>query len=143
MIAAGIVTSILCVVVGLISELQMFGDGSIFSYAVAAQDAWSFHWHNISGRMFTYVFAYIPAEAYVALTKNAKGGIVVYGLLFFSAPMLGLLATLAADHTTSRVIFVYACLSTACLCPLVFGAPTEMWMAHAVFWPALAVCLCA
>ncbi|MFI4962096.1 MAG: hypothetical protein ACHP82_11680, partial [Hyphomicrobiales bacterium] len=50
---------------------------------------------------------------------------------------------LAADRTTSRVIFVYACLSTACLCPLVFGAPTEMWMAHAVFWPALAVCLCA
>ena len=143
MIAAGISTSILYVVVGLISELQMFGDGSIFSYAVAAQDAWSFHWHNISGRMFTYVFAYIPAEAYVALTKNAKGGIVVYGLLFFSAPMLGLLATLAADRTTSRVIFVYACLSTAGLCPLVFGAPTEMWMAHAVFWPALAVCLCA
>jgi hypothetical protein len=143
MIAAGISTSILYVIVGLISELQMFGDGSIFSYAVAAEDAWSFHWHNISGRMFTYVFAYIPAEAYVALTKNAKGGIVVYGLLFFSAPMLGLLATLAADRTTSRVIFLYACLSTACLCPLVFGAPTEMWMAHTVFWPALAVCLCA
>jgi len=143
MIAAGISTSILYAVVGLISELQMFGDGSIFSYAVAAQDAWSFHWHNISGRLFTYVFAYIPAEAYVALTKNAKGGIVVYGLLFFSAQMLGLLATLAADRTTSRVIFGYACLSTACLCPLVFGAPTEMWMAHAVFWPALAVCLCA
>jgi hypothetical protein len=57
--------------------------------------------------------------------------------------MLGLLATLAADRTTSRVIFLYACLSTACLCPLVFGAPTEMWMAHTVFWPALAVCLCA
>src|SRR5665647_2952045 len=104
MIAAGISTSILYVVVGLISELQMFGDGSIFSYAVAAQDAWSFHWHNISGRLFTYVFAYIPAETYVALTKNAKGGIVVYGLLFFSAQMLGLLATLAADRTTSRAV---------------------------------------
>ena len=25
------------------------------------------------------------------------------------------------------------------LCPLVFGFPTEMWMAHAMFWPALAV----
>src|ERR1035437_2818355 len=142
-IAAGISTSILYVVVGLISELQMFGDGSIFSYAVAAQDAWSFHWHNISGRLFTYVFAYIPAEAYVSLTKNAKGGIAIYGLLFFSAQMLGLLATLAADRTSSRVIFGYACLSTACLCPLVFGAPTEMWMAHAVFWPVLALCLCA
>lgn len=142
-IAAGIGTSIIFVVVGVLSELQMFGDGSIFSYAVAAESAWSFHWHNISGRLFTYVFAYIPAEAYVALTKNAKGGIVIYGLLFFSAPMLGLLVTLGADRTSGRVIFGYACLSTACLCPLVYGAPTEMWMAHAVFWPALAVCLCA
>jgi hypothetical protein len=141
-IAAGIGTSVLFIVVGLSSELQMFGDGSIFSYAVAAQDAWLFHWHNISGRLFTYVFAYIPAETFVALTKNAHGGIFVYGLLFFSAPMLGLLVTLAADRTASRVVFGYACFSTACLCPLVFGAPTEMWMAHAVFWPALALCLC-
>jgi hypothetical protein len=141
--AAGIGTSMLFIIVGLSSELQMFGDGSIFSYAVAAQDAWLFHWHNISGRLFTYVFAYIPAEAFVALTKSAHGGIFVYGLLFFSAPMLGLLVTLATDRTANRVIFGYACLSTACLCPLVFGAPTEMWMAHAVFWPALAVCLCA
>ena len=38
-----------------------------------------------------------------------------------------------------RIIFVYACFSTACLCPLVFGFPTEMWLAHALFWPALAV----
>lgn len=140
-IAAGVGTSIMYVAVGVLTELQMFGDGSIFSYAVAAESAWSFHWHNISGRLFTYVFAYIPAETYVVLTKNAKGGVVIYGLLFFSAPMLGLLSTLAVDRTTSRVIFEYACLSTACLCPLVFGAPTEMWMAHTVFWPTLAVCL--
>ena len=71
-IAAGIGTSIIFVVAGVSSELQMFGDGSIFSYAVAAESAWSFHWHNISGRLFTYVFAYIPAEAYVALTRNAQ-----------------------------------------------------------------------
>ena len=142
-VAAGISTSILFIVVGVSSKLQMFGDGSIFSYAVAAQSAWSFHWHNISGRLFTYVFAYILPEAYVAVTGNARGGIFIYGLLFFSAPLLGLFATLAADRTNGRMIFGYACLSTACLCPLVYGAPTEMWMAHAVFWPTLAVALCA
>jgi hypothetical protein len=64
-------------------------------------------------------------------------------LLHFSAPLLGLSATWAADRTPKRAIFVYACLSTACLCPFVFGFPTEMWMAHALFWPALALCLCA
>jgi hypothetical protein len=142
-VTAGIATSTLYVVVALSSDLQMYGDGSIFSYAVAAQDAWAFHWHNIPSRLFTYVFAYIPAETAVALTGNAHAGIFTYGLLFFSGPVLGLFVTLAADRTAGRVIFGYACFSTASLCPLVFGAPTEMWMAHSVFWPTLAVSLCA
>ncbi|HMJ44657.1 MAG TPA: hypothetical protein VK522_20535, partial [Pseudolabrys sp.] len=142
-VTAGVGSSLLFIIVGLSTELQMFGDGSIFSYAIAAQEAWAFHWHNISGRLFTYVYAYVPAEAVVALTGSAKAGIAVYGLLFFSAPLLGLLATFAADRSKDRLIFVYACFSTACLCPLVYSAPTEMWMAHAVFWPALAACLYA
>src|SRR5258708_34960403 len=49
-------------------------------------------------------------------------------------------AVVAADRSKGRIIFSYACLSTACLCPLVFGFPIEVWMAHALFWPALAVC---
>ncbi len=142
-IAAGIGSAIAFIVAGLATRLQMFGDGSIFSYAVAAQDAWTFHWHNISGRMFSYVYAYIPAEAVVGLTGSATAGIAVYGLLHFSAPLLGLLLTYAADRGKDRTIFVFACLSTACLCPLVYGAPTEMWMAHALFWPAIATCLYA
>ena len=113
---------------------------SIFSYAVAARDAWAFHWHNISDRLFVYLFCHLPAETYVELAGDPYGGIVVYGFLFFVAPLLGLIATFAADRSRGRFIFSYACLSTACLCPLVFGFPTEMWMAHALFWPTLAVC---
>jgi hypothetical protein len=139
-IAAGLCWSVLFIAVGLGYALQMYADGSIFSYAVAVQDAWAFHWRNISGRLFVYLFAFVPAETYVALSGDARGGIMVYGLLQFAAPLLGLAATFAADRTQGRVIFAYACASTACLCPLVFGFPTEMWMAHAVFWPALAVC---
>src|SRR5579864_4437039 len=99
-VAAGLISAVLFVAVGVATRLEIFGDGSIFSYAVAAQDAWAFHWHNISGRLFTYVFAYIPAEATVALTGNPKAGIAIYGLLFFSAQLLGLLVTLAVDRTT-------------------------------------------
>jgi hypothetical protein len=139
-ITAGICWSILFVVIGLRYELQVYADGSIFSYAIAVRDAWAFHWHNISGRLFVYLFCHLPAEAYVEMTGNPYGGIVVYGFLFFAAPLLGLMATFAADRSRGRIIFSYACLSTACLCPLVFGFPTEMWMAHALFWPALAVC---
>jgi hypothetical protein len=142
-IGAGLSASMLFIIVGLAFRLQMFGDGSLFSYSVAAESAWAFHWNNISGRLFSYLFAYLPVELLVALTENAEAGIFAYGLLHFSAPLLGLAATWFADRTPGRSIFVYACFSTAILCPLVFGFPTEMWMAHALFWPALALCLSA
>ena len=64
---------------------------------------------------------------------------MLYGLLFYSAPLLGLIGTWAADRSQGRVFFSFACCSTALLCPLIFGFPTEMWLAHALFWPALAV----
>jgi hypothetical protein len=140
-IGAGIASAILSVAVGLSAELQMFGDGAIFAYSVAVADAWAFHWRNISGRLFSYVFVYIPAESVVAVTGSARAGIIVYGLLLFAAPGLSLAATRTLDRTQARTIFAFACLSTACLLPFVFGFPTEMAMAHAVFWPTLAACL--
>jgi hypothetical protein len=137
-IAAGIGWSIAFVVIGLAYELQAYGDGSMFCYAVAVRDAWAFHWHNISGRVAVFLLTLLPAEIYVALTGDPGGGIFVYGLLFFAAPLVGLAATFAADRSKGRIIFVYACFSTAFLSPLVFGFPTEMWVAHALFWPTLA-----
>jgi hypothetical protein len=138
-LAAGLSWAIVFVVVGLAYELQTYGDGAIFSYAVAAEDAWAFHWHNIAGRLFVYLVSSMPGEVYVAATGDARGGIAVYGFLFFVAPLAGLVATFAADRSKGRVIAAFACGSTACLCPLVFGFPTEMWIAHALFWPALAL----
>jgi hypothetical protein len=139
-IAAGIGASILFILLGIRYEMQMYADGSLFSYAVAVRDAWAFHCHNISGRLTVYLFAFAPAEAYVQLTGDPQGGVALYGFLFFAAPILGLLATFAADRSEGRVIFRYACVSTACLCPLVFGFPTEVWVMHALFWPTLAAC---
>ena len=120
-------------------ELQLYGDGAMFSYAVAAQDVWAFHWHNISGRLTVFLLTLWPAELFAGATGNPWDGVVAYGFLFYVAPLIGLLATFSADRSKSRIIFTYACFSTALLCPLVFGFPTEMWMAHALFWPTLAV----
>ncbi|MGZ3410588.1 MAG: hypothetical protein ACXWKA_09585 [Xanthobacteraceae bacterium] len=139
-IAAGLISGALFIIVGLGYGLQTYGDGSIFSYAVTVQDSWAFHFHNISGRAFVWLYAMLPAEAFVALTKDARGGIVLYGLLFFSAQLLGLVATWFADRSRGRIIFATACGSTALLCPMVFGAPTETWASHALFWPTLAFC---
>ena len=128
------------VVIALICELELYADGAMFSYAVAVQDVWAFHWHNISGRMAVYFLALLPGEICVGLSGNPRAGIMLYGLLFYVAPLVGLVGTFVADRSCGRVIFVYACCSTALLCPLIFGFPTEMWLAHALFWPTLAVC---
>jgi hypothetical protein len=132
--------SVAFVVLALSYQLELYADSAIFSYAVAVQDVWAFHWHNISGRMSVYFLCLLPGELYVGLSGDPGAGIVVYGLLFYVAPFAGLIATFVADRSCGRAIFVYACCSTALLCPLIFGFPTEMWLAHALFWPTLAVC---
>jgi hypothetical protein len=138
-VATGLGWSLAFVIVALVYELQLYADGAIFSYAVAVQDVWAFHWHNIAHRISVFFFTLWPAEAFVDLTGHPYGGIVVYGLLFNSAPLIGLAWSFIADRSRDRVIFAFACGSTALLCPLVFGFPTEAWMAHALFWPALAL----
>lgn len=142
-IAAGVAASILFVFVGVRFGLQMYADGSLFSYAVAVRDAWAFHCHNISGRLTVYFLTFAPAEFYVRLTGDPQGGVALYGFLFFILQAVGLAGTFAADRSRGRIIFAYACASIACLCPMVFGFPTEVWVMHALFWPALATSLYA
>jgi hypothetical protein len=138
-VAAGLGWSLAFVGVALIYQLQLYADGAMFSYAVAVQDVWAFHWHNIANRITVFFLALWPAETFVGLTGRPHGGIVVYGFLFNVAPLIGLGWTFIADRSRNHAIFVFACGSTALLCPLVFGFPTEMWMAHALFWPTLAL----
>lgn len=138
-VGVGLCWSVAFIAIALGYELQLYADGAMFSYAVAVQDVWAFHWHNISGRLSVFILSLLPAEAYVRVSGNPGAGIMVYGALFYAAPLAGLIGTFAADRSRDRLIFVYACCSTALLCPLVFGFPTEMWFAHAVFWPTLAV----
>jgi len=138
-VAAGLCWSLAFVIVALAYELQLYADGAMFSYAVAVQDVWAFHWHNIANRITVFFLTLWPAETFVRLAGRPYGGIVVYGFLFNVAPLIGLGWTFIADRSRTHAIFVFACGSTALLCPLVFGFPTEMWMAHALFWPTLAL----
>ena len=138
-VGVGLCWSVAFIAIALGYQLQLYADGAMFSYAVAVEDVWAFHWHNISGRLSVFLLSLLPAEAYVRVSGNPEAGIMVYGALFYAAPLAGLIGTFAADRSRGRSIFVYACCSTALLCPLVFGFPTEMWFAHAVFWPTLAV----
>jgi hypothetical protein len=142
-VASGAGCAILSLLIGPTAGLEMFGDGAIFSYAIAVRDAWAFHWHNISGRIFSYIFVHVPAETVVALTGDARAGLLTYGILHYSAPALSLLATRAIDRSDEKSIFVFACFSTAVTLPFVFGFPTEMWMTHALFWPTLAAAVAA
>ena len=138
-VGAGLGWSVAFPVIALFHQLELYGDGAMFSYAVAVRDVWAFHWHNISGRTTVFLLTLLPAEALVRITGNPWAGIIAYGLLFYISPLIGLAVTYASDRSPGRIIFVYACGSTALLCPLIFGFPTEMWLAHAIFWPALAL----
>jgi hypothetical protein len=138
-VATGVGWSLAFVAVALIYELQLYADGAMFSYAAAVQDVWAFHWHNIANRITVFFLTLWPAETFVGLTGRPYAGIVVYGFLFNVAPLIGLGWTFITDRSGNHAIFVFACASTALLCPLVFGFPTEMWMAHALFWPTLAL----
>src|SRR5664280_2429785 len=102
-ITAGICWSVIFVVIGLRYGLQMYGDGAMFSYSVAVQDVWAFHWHNISGRLSVFFLSLLPAEIYVGLSGSPAGGIVVYGLLFYLAPLAGLIGTFVADRSPGRI----------------------------------------
>ena len=55
-VAAGLGWSLAFVIVALVYELQLYADGAIFSYAVAVQDVWAFHWHNIAHRASVVFF---------------------------------------------------------------------------------------
>lgn len=138
-VVAGVFAALAFVVVGLAFDLQTYGDGAIFSYAVATQQVWDVHWRNIVARATVWLVAMAPAEAFVGVTRNAQAGVVLYGFLSFSAQAFGLFATLLFDGTKTRVFFAFACASTACLTPLVFGFPSEMLFAHALFWPTFAL----
>lgn len=135
----GLGWSVAFVILAVANQLELYGDGAMFSYAVAVRDVWAFHWHNISGRTAVYLLTLLPAETLAGITGKPWAGIIAYGALFYIAPLAGLALTYAADRSPGHTLYVYACGSTALLCPLIFGFPTEMWLAHAIFWPTLAL----
>lgn len=125
--------------VGLAYRLQTFADAGLFAYAVAAGDSWAFHWHNISGRAFAWAWASLPGEWAGRLSGNPAVAVAVYGALWFAAPAVSLALTTVTDRSDGRAFTLWAAASTALVLPFVFGFPTELWVSHAAFWPALAL----
>src|SRR6476659_2810430 len=98
-IGTGLCWSVAFVVIALAYELELYGDGAMFSYAVAVQDVWGFHWHNISGRTSVFLLTLLPAETLVGITGDPWVGIIAYGFLFYIAPLAGLAVAYAADRS--------------------------------------------
>src|SRR5215470_3035648 len=132
-IAIGLAWSIAFLVIALHYELQLYADGAMFSYAVAVQDVWAFHWHNISARASVFVLTLLPAEIYVGLTSNPFNGIKVYGFLLYAAPLFSLICTFGADRSRAHITFTYACISNALLCPLKVTLPKETLVRSATY----------
>src|SRR6188472_1825421 len=105
-VATGLWWSVVFILIALYYQLQLYADGAMFSYAVAVEDVWAFHWHNISGRLSVFVLSLLPAETYVRVSGNPGTGILIYGALFYAAPLAGLIGTFAADRSSGRLAFV-------------------------------------
>jgi hypothetical protein len=45
-VASALCWSVAFVTIALWYQLELYGDGAMFSYAVADQDVWAFHWHK-------------------------------------------------------------------------------------------------
>lgn len=126
-------------VLGLATTLFAFADGGLFAYAAAAGEGWELHWRNIPGRIAAFAAAGLPGALAARAAADPSVGLAVYGACWLLAPALGLAATAAADRSGGRVFTLWAAASTALALPLVYGFPTELWIAHAAFWPALAL----
>lgn len=124
-------------VVGLGARLLLYADGGLFAYAVAAADSWDFHFRQIPARAAAWALTAGVGEAVTRISGVPAWGVWAWQAAFLALPSLGLAATWAADRTGR--ILPWACASTALLLPLAFGFPTELWVAHAAFWPALAL----
>ena len=91
-IGAGLCWSVAFLVIALFYQLELYGDGAMFSYAVAVRDVWAFHWHNISGRTSVFLLTLLPAEALVGITGNpwARNHHLWAAFLHFSVGRTGL-----------------------------------------------------
>ena len=102
-IGVGLCWSVAFIAIALVCQLELYADGAMFSYAVAVQDVWAFHWHNISGRMSVLFLTLWPAEIVVGLSGDPRAGIIVYALLFYLAPLAGLIEIVFCSGVTLRV----------------------------------------
>src|SRR5262252_10050051 len=96
-VGTGLCWAIAFVPVALSCQLELYGDGAMFSYAVAVRDVWAFHWHNISGRTSVFLLTLLPAETLVGITGDPWVGIIAYGFFFYVVPLAGLVTTYAVD----------------------------------------------
>jgi hypothetical protein len=122
-------------------RLNLYGDGGYFTYALIVGEPWSALWRDFPGRLFAYVYAYLPAQAVMVLTGSAAAAELTYAGLFGAAPLLALSLTAALDRTHGRIVLSCAAASHVALLPLIFGFPTEVWFAHGLLWCALAAVL--
>jgi len=122
---------------GVWAQLNLFADGALFSYGVAAGDGWAFHWRQIPVRAAAFAAAALPGELWGRFSGDPAAGVTLYAALHGLAPAIGLAVTWAIDR--SAMIRHWAALSTALLAPVVFGFPTELWITLAALWPAYAL----
>ena len=67
------------VAVGVWARLHWFADGSLFAYAVAADDGWAMHWRQIPGRVAAWLWAWLRRSVLTSAQGPRGLGLVAAG----------------------------------------------------------------
>lgn len=125
-------------VIAVLHRVTAFADGSFFVLSILTTDPWSFGWVSYPSRITAFVLTILPPFAIGRLTGDPGLAIATYSAIMGALPLAGLLATRFLS-TPGAPWPALCAASTIVLAFNVAFFPTEMWLAHAMIWPLVAL----
>lgn len=125
-------------VIAVIYRVTAFADGSFFVLSILTADPWNFGWVSYPSRITAFVLTILPPFAVGRLTGDPTLAVGTYSAIMGALPLAGLLATRFLS-TPGAPWPALCAASTIVLAFNVAFFPTEMWLAHAMIWPLLAL----
>lgn len=125
-------------VVAVLFRVTPFADGSFFVLSLLSPDPWDFGWESYPSRLTAFALTILPPFWIGRLTGNGSLAVGAYSAIMGLLPLAGLLATRRVAAPGSHWLTICA-ISTIVLAFSVTFFPTEMWLAHTLIWPLVAL----
>jgi hypothetical protein len=125
-------------VIAVLYRVTAFADGSFFALSILTADPWSFGWVSYPSRITAFGLTILPPFTVGRITNDPALAVATYSAIMGALPLAGLLATQRLSAPGAPWPTLCAA-STIVLAFNVAFFPTEMWLAHALVWPLVAL----